>query len=343
MSARPEIAPEVSVVMGVRDAGSELSRTVDSILGQQGVELELIVVDDGSTDGTPNLLAARAALDPRLRVLRQEPAGLTAALILGCAAARAPLVARQDAGDRSHPERLRLQRELFERLPALVLASSWTACFGPSAEPLFVERGRAPADRPHRMLEGDPLEVVSGPTSHGSVMFRADAYRKAGGYRLQFALGQDWDLWQRLGLLGDFLQVGATLYARSFHARSLSFAFHDLQVEFGRLSLAALRARSVGEPEELVLSLAEDLARRMDLERAARVRRGAAMGEYHVGELLRRVGDPRCRGYFRRALETRPTLLRAALRLMQSMVLRRPVGSEEPDLDWAFLDSDAAR
>ncbi|MGH7338584.1 MAG: glycosyltransferase family 2 protein, partial [Myxococcota bacterium] len=104
------VAPEVSVVMGVRNGGEELAPSVESILAQRDIALELIVVDDGSTDGTAERLAAFAARDARVRVSRQEPSGLTAALVRGCDVARAPMIARNDAGDRSHPERLRRQK-----------------------------------------------------------------------------------------------------------------------------------------------------------------------------------------------------------------------------------------
>ncbi|HVS10405.1 MAG TPA: glycosyltransferase family 2 protein [Planctomycetota bacterium] len=327
--------PEVSVVMGGRAGAAELPGTSASVLAQKGVELELVVVDDGSTDATPALLAELAAGDPRLRILRQDPQGLTAALIYGCAAARAPLIARQDAGDWSHQERLRRLRDVLQANPGVVLVSSWAACLGPSGEPLFVELGREACDLPVAMLRGDPPSVVAGPTSHGSAMFRAEAYRVVGGYRREVALGQDWDLWQRLSLVGEYFQIGLTLYAQTLGERSLSFAFRDLQMEFGRLSLAALRARVRGESEASFLGDAVQLSHRVERERAQRARHGPALGAYHVGELLRRAGDSRCRRYFLRALGSRSTAARAAVRLAQSLRLApRPPTLEQDHFAW---------
>src|SRR6478752_1905347 len=81
----------VSVVMPVRDGERFLVESVESVLAQTEPDLELVVVDDGSTDSTPRLLAGLT--DPRVRVLTQPPLGLTAALDAGCAAAAAPVIA----------------------------------------------------------------------------------------------------------------------------------------------------------------------------------------------------------------------------------------------------------
>src|SRR5205807_956367 len=91
--------PRVSVVMPVRDGERFLVESVESVLGQTLSDLELIVVDDGSTDGTPGLLAGLARRDARVRVQTQPHGGLAAALNAGCAPASASLIARMDADD----------------------------------------------------------------------------------------------------------------------------------------------------------------------------------------------------------------------------------------------------
>ena len=93
----------LSVVMAVYNGAAKLARTLDSIAAQTMPDYECIVVDDGSTDDTSAILAQRAANDARIRVIRQENQGLTRALIAGCAAARADLIARLDWGDASMP------------------------------------------------------------------------------------------------------------------------------------------------------------------------------------------------------------------------------------------------
>src|SRR4029079_8931344 len=80
-------APDVSVVMSVYNGATGLHETVESILSQEGVSLEFIIVDDGSTDGSDVMLNEYATRDARVRVLHQENQGLTHALAKGCEAA----------------------------------------------------------------------------------------------------------------------------------------------------------------------------------------------------------------------------------------------------------------
>ena len=85
--------------MSVYNGATELSVTIDSVLTQDGVGLEFIIVNDGSTDATGSLLDDYARRDARVRVIHQENKGLTASLIRGCAAANGEFIARQDVGD----------------------------------------------------------------------------------------------------------------------------------------------------------------------------------------------------------------------------------------------------
>ena len=75
--------PDISVVMGVYNNADTLSAALDSILSQEGVELEFVVIDDGSTDGSASILDEAAKTDPRLRVVHKKNEGLTRALIDG--------------------------------------------------------------------------------------------------------------------------------------------------------------------------------------------------------------------------------------------------------------------
>jgi glycosyltransferase involved in cell wall biosynthesis len=106
--------PRVSVLLPVRDEDPYLVECLDSLSAQTLEEFEVVAVDDGSTDATPEILAAYARADPRFRVLRQEPAGMVAASERARAEARAPLLARMDADDVALPDRLELQVAAIE-------------------------------------------------------------------------------------------------------------------------------------------------------------------------------------------------------------------------------------
>ncbi len=110
--------------MAAWNAGPFVQEAVDSILGQTEWDLELIVVDDGSTDETAGILAA--CDDARLTVIHQENQGVWAALNRGLREARGQLIARMDADDIAHPRRLQHQLDFLDRNPCVALVG--TAC-----------------------------------------------------------------------------------------------------------------------------------------------------------------------------------------------------------------------
>ena len=104
----------VSVLLPVRDEEAFLAECLESLSAQTLSDFEVIAVDDGSTDATPQILEAHTRADSRLRVLRQKPAGVVAVSERARAEARAPLLARMDADDVALPERLELQVAAIE-------------------------------------------------------------------------------------------------------------------------------------------------------------------------------------------------------------------------------------
>lgn len=307
---------EVSVVMGVYNAGDTVRETVESILAQEGVELELVAVDDGSTDGGAAILEAYAARDNRVRIIRQENAGLTRALIVGCDAARGAYVARQDAGDISHPARLVTQVKMLSAEADIVFVSCATQYAGPDLEPLWVARPSGAALRPVHILDlsrSSPL--IDGPTHHGSVMFRRDRYDEVGGYRPAFYYGQDFDLWYRLAEVGRFQSSEAVLYTARVTADSISGTARAQQERLATLSRAALVARQKG------LSESEFLAEARTIQRVRGTgwgRRGR--GLYFIGEMLRRNGNTLSRQYLRRSIAAWPFSPRAWVRYVQAVL-----------------------
>jgi glycosyltransferase involved in cell wall biosynthesis len=181
--------PLVSVVLAVHDGARYLPAAVGSMLRQTLADLELIVVDDASTDETPTLLAAFD--DPRLVVLRNDQQlGLAASLNRALDVARGRYVARMDADDVALPER-------FERQLAL-LAEGYDIVGSAIAEIGDDESSRL-ASRPvpvtHREIMGQ-LDFRT-PFNHPSVMYRASAVRAAGGYRGVPGMEDYW-LWARM-------------------------------------------------------------------------------------------------------------------------------------------------
>jgi len=308
---------DISVVMAVYNGAEVVGETIDSVLGQDA-DFEFVIVDDGSADATPRLLAEAAARDPRVRVLRQENAGLTRALIAGCAAARGRYIARQDAGDLSRPGRLRALQRLLDGDERVVCVASSTEFVGPRGEYLFTSRLPAEALAPMQVLEFRTARgTVIGPTHHGAAMFRRDAYERAGGYRAAWYYGQDWDLWYRLAGEGLFQLVDEPLYVARVTPDSISGAARAAQQELAKLSYAALEARARGESDAEIAAAAARIGRAAPLGA-----RGRARGLYFIGEGLRRNRDRRARGYLRQAIAADPLYWRAWLRYAQALAMR---------------------
>ena len=297
--------PLVSVVMGVRNGGDTLEATLDSITSQQGVDLEFVVVNDGSTDGSRALLDRLAARDPRVIVLHRGGSGLTAALIEGCHRARGEFIARQDAGDRSLPGRLERQVTCLREDPAASLCSS--AVRNLTQEGAILSEVRI---QPEQLRDG-----LTGPAHHGSVMIRRGAYERAGGYRQQFLYAQDLDLWSRLVEVGGHRVLNDVLYEATLWPGSISGTRRREQQRFHALIVEATRARRSGRPESPWLEKAEALSQ---LCRSAPRSPGReAHGAYFIGASLAGREPELARRYLQRALELDPWHLRARLRLAQ--------------------------
>ena len=116
----------ISVVIPAYNATATLAETLRSALRQTHAELEVIVVDDGSKDGTRAMAESFAAEDPRVRVISKANAGVAAARNTGIDAARGDFIAPLDADDLWHPDKLRLQLERFTNgPPSLGLVYNW--------------------------------------------------------------------------------------------------------------------------------------------------------------------------------------------------------------------------
>ena len=244
---RPSPRPPVSVLMPAHDAVDTLAACLDSIQAQSLTDFELLVMDDGSTDGTAALADARAREDPRLRVVRGPRRGLVACLNAGLRLARAPLIARMDADDLMDPERLALQRRFLDENPGVDVVASRVEAF-PSeglkagmGEYLRWQNGCTDAGA----LRDDIY--VECPITHPSVMFRRAAVVAAGGYR-QGDFPEDYELWLRLTERGCRLaKVDRCLLSWRQHDESLS----RVDPRYSRDAFDRLRARYLARDPRL--------------------------------------------------------------------------------------------
>jgi glycosyltransferase involved in cell wall biosynthesis len=265
--------PEVSVVIPTRDRSRLLGLTLHSVLWQRGVDLEVVVVDDGSTDDTAETVAGLA--DPRIRLVRHDTAqGVSAARNRGITEAHGRWVAFLDDDDLWAPDKLACQLEA-----ARGTGRAW------------VYTGAVNVDQDLRVLEGGPppppdrvVELLGSynpvPAGASNVVVHADTLARAGAFDRGLRRSEDWDLWIRLARLGPPAWVCHPLTAYRMHPASNAFA------DAGRmLAEAAMLADRY----------------RIPVDRAAQYRRAAwtclragrrrqALG-YYLGAV--RVGDVR--------------------------------------------------
>ena len=176
--------------MSVHNGARFLGAAIASVLEQTLAEFELIVIDDGSTDGTGEILAA--ITDPRIRVIGQDHRGLAAALNRGIGVARAPLLARMDADDVSLPERLHKQLRFLRRHPDIAVLGTAVELISETG----VDLGHWRPATEHETIRARMIRANQ--FAHPTVMFRKSAVLAVGGYREDMPFAQDYDLWLRM-------------------------------------------------------------------------------------------------------------------------------------------------
>jgi glycosyltransferase involved in cell wall biosynthesis len=214
--------PSVSVLLPVRDALPTLDTCLWSLQRQTLERFEVVAVDDGSIDGSGVLLDGWAAIDRRIRVLHQSADGLVAALNLGLARCSAPLVARMDADDVSHPRRLELQVAYLERHPNVGVVSCLVQHFPRRGvgQGFRIYEAWLNSLRDHEQMARE--RFIESPLAHPSAMVRRRVLLRAGGYH-DMGWPEDYDLWLRLFDAGvRFAKVDKPLFFWREHGRRLT-------------------------------------------------------------------------------------------------------------------------
>jgi len=187
----------VSVLVPVRDALPWLRASFASLWRQTLREHEVIAVDDGSSDGSGEWLEREAGREARLRVVRTAARGLPVALNTALRLARAPLVARHDADDLSHRERLALQVRHLQRHPGTGVVGTCVRLFPAAACGAGMRRWSAWHNSLLRHDEMRREALLDSSLAHGSAMLRREVLDAAGGWH-ERGWAEDLDLWLRL-------------------------------------------------------------------------------------------------------------------------------------------------
>lgn len=239
-------SPQVTVLIPVYNAERYLLETLQSVSAQTFRDIEILVVDDGSKDSSPKMLADYALTDPRLRVVRQANAGISAALNAGIAAARGEYIVRMDADDIMLPERIAAQVSFLQGRTDL----GFCAC----AMEMIDKNGRVfgqYAGRPGSVAELDAMLADRLPIvyTHPTVTYRASAVKAVGGYNKLYEPCEDMELFGRLIAAGfPGIVLPAVLMRYRVHGASISGSKVAHQVRTQDFVCAAFYARRLGQP-----------------------------------------------------------------------------------------------
>lgn len=307
--------PEVSVVMGVYNEQAHLNDTIDSVLSQQGVELELIIVNDGSQDSSASIIRDYATKDSRIHLINQGNQGLTKALIMGCKHANAPYIARQDAGDLSLAGRLKAQKDLLDSQQSVSLCSTGVVYLAPDGEK-FGETIQS-EDEAREGLKRLDLTTIQGPPHHGSVMFRTDTYKLVGGYREQFYVAQDLDLWTRMIHHGEHRSIQSILYEAAVDKSSISSQKRAQQLAAASVIIECCRARAELGSDEQVL---ERALAALSYNQEATKPQAESDFYYYIGSRLEKTNKTASRKYLRKAIEINLLNWKPIVKLLRSYI-----------------------
>jgi len=223
---------DVDVIIPVRNGGKLLHQAVDSVLCQDGLRVRAIIVDDGSTDGSPQKLPR----DPRIELLVGPARGIPAALNVALAECRAPYIARQDADDESLPGRLAAEVAFLDANEGIgLVATAFETVVG-------TKTIATTHTQPTRMLDKNPICA-------GSTVMRRDLLDQVGGYRPVFRFSSDYDMWLRCATVAGVAILPIVGYRYRLSADMTTVRHASQQRGYAELARASARARMANAPD----------------------------------------------------------------------------------------------
>ncbi|MGP1273027.1 MAG: glycosyltransferase family 2 protein [Phycisphaerales bacterium] len=225
----PKRPPTITVLFPVYNAERFVDDAIRSILEQTFSDFEMLIIDDGSTDRSPELIERHAARDGRIRFFTRENRGLVATLNQMIELAESPLLARMDADDIAVRDRFALQVRHLGPRPELV-------CLGGGVE--LIRHDGKPLISPAPIVGNDRVQAAAlagrTPLSHPAVMMRAEAVHTVGGYHSEAYPAEDLDLFLRLGEIGELDNLPHRVLRYRMHEGSISVTRSDEQVRMMR-------------------------------------------------------------------------------------------------------------
>jgi len=237
----------ISVVIPAYNAARFIGETLDSVLAQTFQDFEIVIIDDGSTDSTIDIIREYQKKDDRIRLIQNAHGGPSIARNTGVEAAKYDWIALVDADDLCLPERFEKQIKAIESDPEVIVWATYVYNIGPNGEVQgTTELGPRSKEHFHKLRQqGEKIYI-----RNSSATLRKDIFLKAGGYDPRFKAGEDLELWDRLAEYGPIVTIPEPLVSYRFHDGSITKYTFDFQMTAARFIEARNRARLRGESLE---------------------------------------------------------------------------------------------
>lgn len=238
--------PAISVAMSVYNGERFLAPAIESVLAQDFRDFEFLILDDGSTDASEQIVRRYAGLDSRIRPIVRENRGLIASLNEMIAIADAPIIARMDADDVCRPDRFSKQIAFLAARPDYGVVGTWSEDIDENDAPYRVDMDDHPLDHAGFLSaidRGAPL------ICHPAAMFRRECLLRVGCYHAAFRHCEDYDLWLRLASVTKLGNVPERLIRYRHYDNQVS-SRHATEQQIGAaIAYLAYRERAAGRPD----------------------------------------------------------------------------------------------
>lgn len=311
------MTPRISVVIPSYNAKKWIRQTVDSVLCQTYPDFELIIVDDGSTDGTVDMV--NSISDPRIRAYRYPNAGVrgpAAGRNRGLSHARGEFVAFLDHDDLWLPEKLAAQLSVLQENPEVALAYSWVD--------VIDEKGLRNGPASQTIVNGDAFDVLLKdcvPWTGSNPLIRRSAFQHVGLFSEGVGLADDWDMWLRIAEVYPFACIPKThVLWRAYHSSTSANASSLLNSNLAVLNRAFARNPQLSSEQRSValVSLYEGV-----ISHSARGNPTHANSQIIIDSTITAL---RARPYFLYDVWRKPWLLRAILKAATILIMGEKAG-----------------
>lgn len=238
---------DLDVLFPVKNGIPYVEAAIESILSQSFGDFRLLVIDDGSEDDTPALVAKLAASDSRIVLVPSEGSGLIDALNQGLARSTSPFLARMDSDDVAMPSRFEKQLSYLRRHPEIDVLGGWVQLIDKNGGTLasVTEYPTSPGDLKRRLFAN------CNPLVHPTVMMRTDTVKRLGGYRTAMKAAEDFDLWLRVAESGELANLPEILVRYRIHPGQVSAAQRLAQSFASELAFRCSEERRSGNVDPI--------------------------------------------------------------------------------------------